>query len=257
MDLLDSASAATGDVAGGGPVRARAAPAKTAPAEAAPAKAAPAEAAPAEAAPSSAKASRKRKAAYSDANDTYSGHRTSQEGAAGQVQVESSGGTPTKECGSPAAGHGVGVLKAGRVVSVNNGRLLVRGVGLRRVFANNYRNPENTTRWRGHKLDLGQAFKLACFVHYGPRMPYDKSGDFETRKALFRTAAYYAMSPEETVMCIESHEFADFINILVATAKQMRYFIMTEGRVFFGDNVFTTLRASTSFQREYFFNVST
>jgi hypothetical protein len=75
--------------------------------------------------------------------------------------------------------------------------------------------------------------------------------------AMFRTAAYYAMSPEETVMCMESHEFADFIYILVATAKQMRYVIMTDGRIFFGDNVFTTLRASRSFQREYVFNVST
>ena len=113
------------------------------------------------------------------------------------------------------------------MVSANNGRPLVRGVGLRKAFPNNYRNPQNTNRWRGHKLDLGQAFKLACFAHYGPRMPYDQSGDFETRKALFRTAAYYAMSPEDTVECMENHEFADFINILVATAKQMKYMIMT------------------------------
>ena len=88
-------------------------------------------------------------------------------------------------------------------------------------------------------------------------MPYEKSGDFETRKALFRTAAYYAMSPEESDQCMENHEFVDFINILVATAKQMKYVIMTEGRIFFGDNVFTSHRASRSFHREYFFNVST
>ena len=37
-----------------------------------------------------------------------------------------------------------------------------------------------------------------------------------------------------------SHEFADFLNILVATVKQMRYNIMTEARIFFGDKVFTT-----------------
>ena len=221
---------------------AEAAPAKTAPAEVARAEAAPANTAPANTARS--KAARKRK--HADANDTSSG-------AAGEVT--SSGGTPTKEGGSP--GHGAGVLKAGRMVSVNDGRLLVRGVELRRAFPNNYRNPDNTNRWRGHKLELGQAFKLACFVHYGPRMPYEKSGDFETRKALFRTAAYYAMSPEESDQCMENHEFVDFINILVATAKQMRYVIMTEGRIFFGDNVFTSHRASRSFHREYFFNVST
>jgi len=233
------ALAATGDSVRGRHAKgAEAAPAKAAPAKAAPAEASPAKAAPAKAARS--KAARKRK--YSEANDTSSG-------AAGEAA--SSGGTPTKE------GHGAGVVKGGRIVSVNDGRLLVRGVELRKAFPSNYRNPENAKRWRGHKLDLGQAFKLACFVHYGPRMPYEKSGDFETRKALFRTAAYYAMSPEETVMCMESHEFADFIYILVATAKQMRYVIMTDGRIFFGDNVFTTLRASRSFQREYVFNVST
>ena len=113
------------------------------------------------------------------------------------------------------------MLKAGRVVSVNNGRRLVRGVGLRTTYSNNYRHPQNTRRWRGHKLDLGQAFKLACFVHYGPRMPYEQSGDFETRKALFRTAAYYAMSSDDEHECLTSIELPEFLNILVATAKQM------------------------------------
>ena len=225
-----------------GSVRAAAAPALVAPAAAArtgrpataahagdvPTRAVPAEPAPAKSTGARASGSRKRKAAHADA-----------EGAAGEV--ESSGGTPTKEGGSP--GHGAGVLKAGRVVSANNGRPLVRGVGLRKTFPNNYRSPQNTNLWRGHKLNLGEAFKLACFVHYGPRMPYDQSGDFETRKALFRTAAYYAMSPANEQECMTSHEFADFINILVATAKQMRYAIMTEARIFFGDKVFTTHRA--------------
>ena len=53
-------------------------------------------------------------------------------------------------------------------------------------------------------------------------------------------------------MCMENHEFVDFINILVATAKQMKYNIMTEARIFFGDKVFTTHRASQAFQSEYF-----
>jgi hypothetical protein len=83
-------------------------------------------------------------------------------------------------------------------------------------------------------------------------MPYDQSGDFETRKALFRTAAYYAMMPHNAQECMTSHEFPDFLNILVATAKQMKYNIMTEARIFFGDKVFTTHRPSQAFQREYF-----
>jgi hypothetical protein len=145
------------------------------------------------------------------------------------------------------------VFKKGVIVSASDGRPLVRGNELRKKFLNNYRSTKNTTLWRGHKLELGQAFKLACFVHYGPRMPYERSGDFETRKALFLTAAYYSMSPdgEDESECVNSPEFAEFLNILVATAKQMRYTIMTEGRVFFGDHVFTTHRASQSFQREY------
>ena len=60
------------------------------------------------------------------------------------------------------------------------------------------------------------------------------------------------MSPDDEAECMENHEFAYFLNIFVASAKQMKCLLMTERRVFFGDNVFTTLRASRAFQREYF-----
>ena len=193
---------------------------------------------------------RGRTAATADGNGTKRGRKAFQEGAA--QEVESAGGGSTTG-GSPTTGRGAGVFKKGVIVSASDGRPLVRGNELRKRFSNNYRSTKNTTLWRGHKLDLGQAFKLACFVHYGPRMPYERSGDFEIRKALFITAAYYSMSPDghDESDCLNSPEFAEFLNILVATAKQMKYTIMTEGRVFFGDNVFTTHRASQTFQREY------
>ena len=60
------------------------------------------------------------------------------------------------------------------------------------------------------------------------------------------------MSPNDEAECMDNHEFADFLNILAASAKPVIYLIMTEGRVFFGDKVFTTLLASQAFQREYF-----
>jgi hypothetical protein len=84
-------------------------------------------------------------------------------------------------------------------------------------------------------------------------MPTEKSGDLETRKALFRTAAYYAMSMDgsDEQEVLNSPKVADFMFILVSAAKQLRYSILTEGRVFFGDNVFTSLRASKKFQGEF------
>jgi hypothetical protein len=60
------------------------------------------------------------------------------------------------------------------------------------------------------------------------------------------------MMPNNAQECMTSHEFPDFLHILVATAKQMKYNIMTEARIFFGDKVFTTHRALKAFQREYF-----
>jgi len=93
------------------------------------------------------------------------------------------------------SGRGTGVrTKEGVLVSAQDGRPLVGNNSLRSKYPNNYRCPKNTNLWQGNKLDLGQAFKLACWVHYGLSMPFEKSGDFENRKALFRTAAHYAMS---------------------------------------------------------------
>jgi hypothetical protein len=143
--------------------------------------------------------------------------------------------------------------KDGKIVSSRDGRPLTCTNSLRRKFPSNYRCALNTRLWYGHALDLGQAFKLAIWTFYGPRMPTEKSGDLETRKALFRTAAYYAMSMDgsDEQEVLNSPEVADFMFILVSAAKQLRYSILTEGRVFFGDNVFTSLRASKKFQGEF------
>ena len=166
----------------------------------------------------------------------------------------SAGGMDSPEDGpdTPLPKHGKHG-KDGRIVSSRDGRPLTCTNSLRRKFPSNYRCALNTRLWYGHALDLGQAFKLAIWTFYGPRMPTEKSGDLETRKALFRTAAYYAMSMDgsDEQEVLNSPEVADFMFILVSAAKQLRYSILTEGRVFFGDNVFTSLRASKKFQGEF------
>jgi len=142
----------------------------------------------------------------------------------------------------------------GRIVSKKDSRPLVAGNRLRDKYKSNYRCTSNTRRWAGAELDMGQAFKLAVWTHHGPHLPVEKNGNLDGRKALFRTAAYYALSmdgiEEEEIM--QSSELPDFLFILVSAAKQMRYQVLTEGRVFFGDKVFTSeLRASHLFQREF------
>jgi|GEM_PF-5673281 len=143
----------------------------------------------------------------------------------------------------------------GRIISAKDGRPLVANNLLRNKYKSNYRNPSNTRRWAGSfELDLGQAFKLAVWTHYGPAFPTERNGNFEQREALFRTAAWYALSMDgtEAEEIMQSPEAADFYYIQVSSAKQMRYLILTQGRVFFGDNVFTTAEApSALYAREF------
>jgi hypothetical protein len=143
--------------------------------------------------------------------------------------------------------------ETGRVVSKRDGRVLVANNPLRQMYQNSYHCPSNTRQWAGHSLDLGQAFKLAVWTQYGPHMPTEKSGNLQMRTALFRTAAYYALSLDgkEEKECIDHADFPEFLSILVFAAKQMRYNILTEGRIYFGDHVFTPFRASKKFQREF------
>ena len=164
----------------------------------------------------------------------------------------SAGGMDSPEPATPLPKHGIHG-KDGKIVSSRDGRPLTCTNSLRRKFPSNYRCALNSRLWYGHALDLGQAFKLAIWTFYGPRMPTEKSGDLETRKALFRTAAYYAMSMDgsDEQEVLNSPEVADFMFILVSAAKQLRYSLLTEGRVFFGDNVFTALRASKKYQGEF------
>jgi hypothetical protein len=129
----------------------------------------------------------------------------------------------------------------GRIVSKADGRALVCNNKLRAEFPSSYHHPMNARLWCGECLDLGQAFKLAVWTHYGSQMPVEKSGNFPQRKALFRTAAYYALDPdgEQEKYIMEHHDFADFMWIMVQAAKQMRYNLLVDTRIFFNDNVFT------------------
>ncbi len=141
-----------------------------------------------------------------------------------------------------------------RIDSKADGRTLVCNNRLREVYKSTYHNPGNTRLWCGQSLDLGQAFKLAVWTHYGSQMPVEKRWYLPQRRALFRTASYYELSmdgdesEEQDSECMDHAEFSEFSFILVQAAKQMRYNILVEGRIFFGDNVFTTLRPAKKYQ---------
>ena len=128
----------------------------------------------------------------------------------------------------------------GKVVSVKDGRPLKEGNDLKRAFSNNYRDDQNTRKFYGRSLTLGEAFKLAVVCQHGHTLPTDRSGHLESRIALFRTAAYYALSMdgEDERNCRQSPDFPDFLYFLVQSAKQMRYGWLTRARVYFGKNVF-------------------
>ena len=120
----------------------------------------------------------------------------------------------------------------GRVVSAKDGRPLKEGNKLKLAYSNNYRDDQNTRRFYGRSLTLGEAFKLAVVCQHGPNLPTDRSGHLESRIALFRTAAYYAMSMdgEDERVCKSSSDFPEFLCFLVQSAKQMRYGWLTRAR---------------------------
>ena len=126
----------------------------------------------------------------------------------------------------------------GKRVSRRDGRIVAAGNDLKDTYTNNYRNAQNTKNFYGKKLTLGEAFKLAALVHYGPTLPIDQSGHLKMREALFRTAAYYALTDEETKEIMNHPDAVDFYFFLVKAAKNLVYAYHNDGRLIFGDAVF-------------------
>ena len=88
-------------------------------------------------------------------------------------------------------------------------------------------------------MNLGESFKLACLIHYGPNLPIETSGHISMRTALFRTAAHYALSDEEEEAILGHATIADFLFFLIKSAKQLVYGMCVEARLIFGDAVFS------------------
>jgi hypothetical protein len=125
----------------------------------------------------------------------------------------------------------------GKRVSAKDGRIVAAGNDLKETYTNTYRNAENTRAFHGKQLTLGEAFKLASLVNYGPTMPIDRSGHLKTREALFRTAAYYALTDQETKQIMDHPDAVDFYFFLVKAAKNLVYAYHNVGRLVFGDAV--------------------
>jgi hypothetical protein len=143
------------------------------------------------------------------------------------------------EGGSPVKDEDKTTVRAsdGKTVSVRDGRIVAAGNPLKTRYPNHYRNPDNKHDFYGTNLNLGEAFKLACLVHYGPSLPIEQSGHTSMRTALFRTAAYYALSDEEEKEILGHASFADFVFFLVKSSKQLGYGMCVEARLVFGDAV--------------------
>ena len=98
----------------------------------------------------------------------------------------------------------------------------------------------------GRHLKLGQAFSLACLIEFGPLLPIESSGHLQERKALFRSAAWYCLSEEELDEVLEHKEVAQFLYSLVNYAKQYKYAIFKQARVYFGNSILCAARPRTA-----------
>ena len=95
----------------------------------------------------------------------------------------------------------------------------------------------SSRRFLGMQLKLGQAFALACLIEYGPLLPAESSGHLNKRKALFRSAAWYSLSDEELDRVLQHKEVAPYQYSTVNQAKQYKYAIFKQARLYLGNNI--------------------
>jgi hypothetical protein len=155
--------------------------------------------------------------------------------AKGAQELQVEGGSPPVKDGEKTAVR----ESDGKKVSLKDGRIVAAGIDLKQQFPNTYRNSDNERTFHGKYLTLGEAFKLACLVQYGPNIPIETSGHISMRTALFRTAAYYALSDEELKEILEDPSLSEFLYFLIKSAKQLVYTYGIEARLIFGDSVFS------------------
>ena len=93
-------------------------------------------------------------------------------------------------------------------------------------------------RLLGLKLSIAQAFSVACFTKYGSNLPLERNGQQQARTALFRTAAFYSLSEEETEEVLNHAEFFEYLFSLVNYVKQYKYRLYSNARRFFSEHVF-------------------
>jgi len=93
-------------------------------------------------------------------------------------------------------------------------------------------------RLLGLKLSIAQSFSVAAFNKYGSNIPLERNGQQQARTALFRTAAFYSLSEEETKEVLQHPECFEYFFTLVNYVKQYKYRLYNTARVFFGQHVF-------------------
>ena len=103
----------------------------------------------------------------------------------GVPKSDEEGGIPTESAKSTPARGAAKRNKDGVLVSAVDGRRLASLNSLRKMYPSNYRCGSNIRTWNGQKLDLGQAFKVAAWTHYGPRLPTEKSGTSKHARLCF------------------------------------------------------------------------
>ena len=103
-------------------------------------------------------------------------------------------------------------------------------------------------RFLGLQLKLGQAFSLACLIEYGPLLAIESTGHLKERIALFRSAAWYCLTEEDLEQVLQHKEVSQYLYSLVNYAKQYKYAIFKQARVYLGSNILGPVRPHAPIQ---------
>lgn len=138
--------------------------------------------------------------------------------------------------------RGLIVTKCGRP-SVKANELNVR-------YGASYRNSDNQNELFGKLLVLGKACAILGTVLYGPDIPAEESGH-EERMRIFRSAAWYALTPEEvrTIEATEEATLRVYIKgLITASIHKLKYTLPNAARAYFQNRVFNTPRKDRTIQ---------
>ena len=158
--------------------------------------------------------------------------------------------SPAASADDDSGGQTPGPVNRKGIACNYDGRPSVRRNEVSKKFTPSYRNPENKEMLLGRAVPLGKAMALLATVQYAHRPPVDEHGHAD-RLNLFKSAAHYALVPEELTEILDTAE--DVLRIYIkgllnAALYKIKNDLPIAARQHFQAEVFCPLRKNKEIQ---------